>query len=136
MEAGTKKIAMIIGALLLGCLIVGVIGMFLAGKWLESNVSADYSNFRSSVYDCEPGTSGSVNVFGAKLNLTVVGLTTYRGRQVCHSAGTFQYDEGLYDADYYVVDEDSNCMVLHEPGKQEVYDEDCDGSGWAGYSGG
>ncbi|MEW6723086.1 MAG: hypothetical protein AB1324_07520 [Candidatus Micrarchaeota archaeon] len=132
----TRKIAIIIAAILLGCLIVGIIGAFLAGKWLESNVSVDYENFRNTVYDCGPGSSGNVNVFGAKLNLTVVGLTTYRGRQVCHSSGTFEYEENLYDADYYVVDEDSNCMVLREPGMEEIADEDCDGSGWLGYTGG
>ena len=72
-------------------------------------------NLAWNLDNCKEGDSNQITNLTEKLTITVRGITTYRGRAVCHSTGIFEQEGKKYNLDFYtVIHEDDECMVISD----------------------
>ncbi len=114
-------------ALLLG-LISACVYIFIGERMIESgaaNIST--TDLHYNLDNCEKGDSGYVRIADTAMNLTVQGLETYRGRQVCHSSGDMTVSGERFKIDIYRIEKDDQCTVLVSYEDPSDTGEKCEG---------
>ena len=82
--------------------------------------------------NCTSGDTGFIRIGGSSANITVQGVTAYRGKQACYSKGKFTIDDDRYDMRIYRVDPDNGCIILTSETDSSDTSEKCEGE-WPGY---
>ncbi len=117
-------------------LIIGALS-YMAGRGIAQSISFTSSpGYSDTVDKCAVGEWGYGNFFGATLNTTVRGLTTYRNREVCHSNGSGLVYGAQMTYDSYMVTQDDYCTVTVTSSNTSgtTTRERCYGV-WPGYNG-
>ncbi len=115
-------------------LIVGVVS-YLAGRGIAQSINFTSSpGYSDSLAKCAVGEWGYADFFGASLNTTVQGITTYRGRQACHASGSGLVYGVQMTFDSYKVDAGDYCTVTVTSSNESgtTTRERCYGD-WPGY---
>ncbi|HSB47593.1 MAG TPA: hypothetical protein VLD37_06275 [Candidatus Bilamarchaeum sp.] len=120
---------------LCGLCVGGVLALsYLAGTALESSIGFESSpDYSDTLENCAIGQWTRTKVLGLEITMTVDGITTYRGRQACHSGGATSAYGSDMRMDMYAVEKGDYCIVTNTTGKSgQKSSEECRGY-WPGY---
>ncbi|MEW6035446.1 MAG: hypothetical protein AB1529_02435 [Candidatus Micrarchaeota archaeon] len=134
MSIGPREALIVFSFLLLSCLAAAGFFSYLTYRSIGSSVRVELENVSFDAARCHAGDKGYMDVFGTKLNFTVQGIESWRGRQACRSSGTASAGGEGFALDIYRVEEGDQCAVLTSS-KTGESSEDCDGL-WPGYAAG